>query len=90
MDTTPATTSTRQYVIPEGAPPPNTPPTASNVIITLNGMLRRPIRSRVVMTFSDADGDAEGSTVRWFIDGIQFLQQQRKDNWGSSTSNSQV
>ena len=83
---------TRQYVIPEGAPPPNTPPTASNVIITPNGNVETTDSFTVSYTFSDADGDAEGPTeVRWFIDGNPApAHNNAKTIGGSSTSIGQV
>ena len=63
---------TASWTVPEGAAPPtNTPPVASNVMITPNGNVEVDQSLTLSYTYSDDDGDLEGTTqVRWFVNGI--------------------
>ena len=83
---------TNQIVVQEGAPPPNTPPTVSNVALTPNGDVTTAQSFTVSYTFSDNDGDQEGpSQIRWFIDGNPApAHNDAKTITGSSTSIGEV
>ena len=83
---------TNQIVVQEGAPPPNTPPTVSNVALTPNGDVTTAQSFTVSYTFFDNDGDQEGpSQIRWFIDGNPApAHNDAKTITGSSTSIGEV
>ena len=83
---------TNQFAVPEGAPPPNTPPTVSNVALTPNGDVTTAQSFTVSYTFSDNDGDQEGpSQIRWFVDGNPApAHNDVKTITGSSTSIGEV
>lgn len=83
---------TNQIAVPEGAPPPNTPPTVSNVALTPNGDVTTSQSFTVSYTFFDNDGDQEGpSQIRWFIDGNPApTHNDAKTITGSSTSVGEV
>ena len=51
-------------------PPLNTPPTASNLVLSPRGAVAVDQDLTVSYTFADSDGDAESNTmVRWFVNG---------------------
>ena len=83
---------TNQFAVPEGAPPPNTPPTVSNLGLTPNGDVTSAQSFTVSYTFDDNDGDQEGPTqIRWFIDGNPApAHNDAKTITGSSTSVGEV
>ena len=63
---------TNSWTVPEGAAPPaNTPPVASNVMITPSGNVEVDQSLTLSYTYSDDDSDPEGTTqIRWYVNGI--------------------
>ena len=64
--------ATSTYQVPEAGAAPNTPPTASNLVLGPSGATTT---SQVTLsyTYSDAENDPEsGTTIDWFRDGIQI------------------
>ena len=61
---------TDSWTIPEGAPQPNSPPAASNLMLSPNGNVEVDQSFTLSYTYSDPEGDSETSTqIRWFVDG---------------------
>ena len=63
---------TNSWTVPEGAAPPtNTPPVASNVMITPSGNAEVDQSLTLSYTYSDDDSDPEGTTqIRWYVNGV--------------------
>jgi|TARA_B110000459_G_scaffold77210_1_gene86868 hypothetical protein len=61
--------ATAVYQVPEAGGAPNTPPTASNVILGPSGATTTSTLS-LIYTYADQENDAEsGTTIEWFRDG---------------------
>ena len=63
---------TNSWTSTEGAAPPsNTPPVASNVMISPDGDVEVDQSLTVSYTYSDDDGDSEGTTqIRWLVNNV--------------------
>ena len=64
---------TDSWTATEGAAPPtNTPPVASNLMITPNGNVEVNKSFTLSYTYFDDDGDLEGTTqIEWYVDGVK-------------------
>lgn len=64
--------ATAVYTLPEAGAAPNTPPTATNVLLGPTGAVTTSTLT-LSYTYSDAENDPEsGTTIEWFRDGVQL------------------
>ena len=65
--------ATATYQVPEAGAAPNTPPTASNLVLGPSGATTTS-QLALSYTYNDAENDPEsGTTIDWFRDGVQIV-----------------